>query len=176
MTWCGNMQKASRLVLSSNGELWMLIFTLYGLHPATCRDYFWGPSPKVLLVALVTLMNYGPAQLKHVWYYPIPRYVLLGVYESLISSNWVSLSLPFFLYPSLQIALCASLPHCLSPSSPLGRLSGICQAHQWGEEKANWEPLLAVNPERVENLQRPHVHCSPVSPAATSPPPSPQYT
>ncbi|XP_029912537.1 homeobox protein Hox-C13a isoform X3 [Myripristis murdjan] len=31
---------------------------------------------------------------------------------------------------------------------PPGRLSGICQAHQWnrgGEERANWEPIQAVN-------------------------------
>lgn len=111
----------NRLVIATEGntlQLWILISSLYGLHLTRFRGDFWGPSPQVRLVALVTLMNYRPAQLKHVWYYPIPGCVLQAAYESLISSNWFSLCLS----PSLCSPPTPPFPlqTLLSQSSPPG--------------------------------------------------------
>lgn len=78
------------------------------------------------------------------WYYPIPGCVLLGVYESLISSDWFTL--PFPLLPALHISpsLCSPSPTPCHTPVPQGICLGSARLIS-REEKANWEPVLAVN-------------------------------
>lgn len=134
---------------------WILIpLPLYWPALTTCRGDFCIPSTEVLLVALVNLMNYVPAHFKHVWYYPIPGCILLGVNESLISSDSFRL---FSHLPTLHLSLSSSLP-LVSPLSlllpspiachtpvPQGICPGSARLISEGEGKANWEPVVVVN-------------------------------
>lgn len=118
-------------------------------------------------------MNYGPAQLKHVWYYPIPGCVLLGVYESLISSDWFSPSLSSLLFTSLSVFLSplSLLPSPIPCHTPVPR--GVCLGSarliSGVEEKANWEPVLAVN--LIREGGEPAVATLPLQPSTSSSPP-----